>query len=76
MGDEELMHAINKLERTTRRSNNLGWAVLRGIFYSFGWIIGLAIIATILFYLLPKTGESNFIGKFIHAMSNALRQNK
>lgn len=76
MGDEELIHAINKLERTTRRSNNLGWAVLRGIFYSIGWIIGIGIIATILFYLLPKTGEGNVVGNFIRAMSNALSQSR
>jgi len=77
MGDDvELIEAIDKLVRATKRTNNLGWAVLRGIFYSFGWIIGIGIIATILFYLLPKTGEGNVVGNFIRAMSNALSQNK
>ena len=67
--------SIEKLERAIRRSNNLGWTILRGIFYSVGWVVGLALIATILFYLLPKTGEGNIVGKFIRAMADAIRQN-
>ncbi len=74
--EDKLVKAINRLEKTTRRTNNLGWAVLRGIFYSFGWIIGIGVIATIIIYILPKTGEGNVIGHFIRAMANALRQSQ
>ncbi|MFA5157859.1 MAG: hypothetical protein WC451_01530 [Patescibacteria group bacterium] len=73
--EKNLIESIIKLKRATDRSNSLGWMILKGIFYSIGWVIGLGIIATILFYILPQTGEGNIIGKFIHAMSDALRQN-
>lgn len=74
--EDKLNKSINRLERSIRRSNNLGWNVLRGLFYSFGWIIGLGVVATILIYILPKTGEGNVIGHFIRAMANALRQSQ
>lgn len=74
--EKELSKSIEKLTKATHRSNNLGWMLLKGIFYSIGWAIGLGIIATILFYLLPKTGDGNIIGKFFRAMSDALSQNR
>ncbi|MEI8061239.1 MAG: hypothetical protein WCG99_03010 [Candidatus Berkelbacteria bacterium] len=73
--DKELTKSIEKLVKATRRSNSLGWMLLKGIFYSIGWIIGLGLIATILFYLLPKTGDGNIIGQWIRSMANAVRQN-
>jgi len=79
MSEEErdkLIKAINELFRATKRSYSLGWTVLRGVFYSIGWVIGLAFIATFLFYLLPKTGEGNIVGKFIHLMSDAISRSK
>ena len=74
MEDKELKNSIDRLEYAIRRSNNLGWTVLRGIFYSVGWIIGLGLIATIVFYILPKTGDGNIIGRFIHSMADAVKQ--
>lgn len=73
--EKNLVESIDKLKKATDRSNSLGWMILKGIFYSIGWVIGLGIIATILFYVLPQTGEGNFIGKFIRAMADSLRQN-
>lgn len=72
--EKKLVESINKLEKATRRTTNLGWNVLRGLFYSFGWAIGLALIATLAIYLLPLIGEGNAVGKFIHAIANAVRQ--
>jgi len=74
--NKELIKSTEKLIKATRRSNSLGWMLLKGIFYSIGWIIGLGLIATILFYLLPKTGDGNIIGQWIHSMANAVRQNQ
>lgn len=73
--DTSLIASIDRLKKATDRSNSLGWMILKGIFYSIGWVIGLGLIATLLVYILPKTGEGNILGKFFHAMSNALRQN-
>ncbi|MEI6144336.1 MAG: hypothetical protein WCP91_01920 [Candidatus Berkelbacteria bacterium] len=74
--EKELVKSIEKLAKATSRSNSLGWMLLKGIFYSFGWIIGLGLIATILVYLLPKTGDGNVVGRLIHSMANAVRQNQ
>jgi len=71
--EDRLIKALNRLERSTRRSTNLGWSILRGIFYSFGWAIGLALLATIAIYILPKIGEGNAIGRFIQAIANIVR---
>ncbi|PIU24402.1 hypothetical protein COT12_01250 [Candidatus Berkelbacteria bacterium CG08_land_8_20_14_0_20_39_8] len=76
MPDDKLTEEITKLEKATRRANNLGWMILKGIFYSIGWVFGLALIAVILYYLLPRIGDGNIIGRFIHAMADAIRQNK
>lgn len=73
--DNELRKSIDHLTHAIKRSNNLGWAILRGVFYSFGWIIGIALIATIIFYILPQAGEGNIIGRFVHSMADALSQN-
>ena len=71
--EDRLIKALNRLERSTRKSTNLGWNILRGIFYSFGWAIGLALLATIAIYILPKIGEGNAIGRFIQAIANIVR---
>ena len=76
MPDDKLTEEITKLEKATRRANNLGWMILKGIFYNIGWVFGLALIAVILYYLLPRIGDGNIIGRFIHAMADAIRQNK
>jgi hypothetical protein len=74
--NEKLIAAINKLEKTTNRATHLGWNVLRGFFYSIGWIIGLAFLATMAIYLLPIIGEGNAIGKFVHSIVGAIRQSQ
>lgn len=74
--EDRLIKALNRLERSTRRSMNLGWSVLRGVFYSFGWAIGLALIVTLAIYILPKTGEGNIFSRFIHAIANLVRGNQ
>ncbi|MCX6810588.1 MAG: hypothetical protein NTY30_02540 [Candidatus Berkelbacteria bacterium] len=74
--NKELSKSIDKLIKVMHRSNSLGWMLLKGIFYSIGWIIGLGLIATILFYLLPKTGDGNIIGHWLHSMANAVRQSQ
>jgi hypothetical protein len=71
--NDDLKIAIERLTKAIRRSNNLAWSVLRGLFYSVGWIIGLALIATLVVYLLPNIGDSNIIGRFIREMANATK---
>ena len=73
---DKLNKALNRLEKSIRRLNNLGWTILRGLFYSIGWIIGLATIATLIFYILPAIGEGNALGKFIHAIANIIQRNQ
>jgi len=74
--EDKLVKAIDKLTKATHRSNNLGWMVLRGIFYSIGWIIGLALIATLIYYTLPLIGEGNALGRFVHAIANIIQRNQ
>lgn len=77
MSEEEtkkLVHSINRLEKAVRRSYDLWWAILRGVFYSIGWIIGLAILATLTIYLLPKIPETNSVGRFIQAVINVMQK--
>ena len=74
--NEKLVAAIEKLEKATKKTTHLGWNVLRGFFYSIGWIIGLAFLATIAIYILPIIGEGNAVGKFVHAIANAIRQSQ
>jgi hypothetical protein len=71
--NKEQTKSIEKLTKAMQRSNSLGWMFLKGIFYSMGWIVGLALIAMVLYYILPKTGEGNILGRFVHAMSDAIR---
>ena len=71
--EDKLIKALNRLERVVRRSTNLGWSILRGIFYSFGWAIGLALLATIAIYILPKTSGGNVVGRFIQTIANLVR---
>lgn len=71
--NDKLIESINRLEKATRRTTNLGWNVLRGLFYSFGWVIGLALIATLAIYILPLIGEGNAVGKFIQAIASAVK---
>ena len=70
--NEKLVQSLRRLEKATRRSYNLGWTILRGIFYSIGWVIGLALITTLAIYILPLIGEGNAIGKFIHSLADAV----
>ena len=74
--EDKLSNGINRLEKSLRRSNSLGWNFLKGMIYSFGWIAGFAILATLAIYILPKIGEGNAIGKFIHAVANIVRKNQ
>jgi len=71
--DNKLIESIERLEKATRRTTSLGWNVLRGLFYGFGWVIGLALIATLAIYILPLIGEGNAVGKFIQAIANAVK---
>ncbi len=73
---DKLVKAINRLTRATQRSYNLGWSILRGIFYSIGWVIGLAVLAVIAYYLLPAIDDKNAIGRFVHAVVNIIRKNQ
>lgn len=70
---DKLIEAINRLEKATRRTTNLWWTVLRGLAHGFGWVIGLALIATLAIYILPLIGESNALGKFIHTIADAVK---
>ena len=73
---DRLIKAVDRLEAATRRTTHLGWNILRGFFYSIGWIIGLAFLATVAIYILPLIGEGNALGKFIHAIVGAIRQSQ
>lgn len=73
---DKLIKAINRLTKVTQRSYSIGWAILRGIFYSIGWIIGLAILATLAIYILPKFGEGNVVGKFLQEIADAIKNNR
>ena len=73
---DKLIKAINRLEGATRRSTNLGWSILRGVFYSFGWAIGLGLLVTIAIYILPKIGEGNIFSRFIQTIANIVRGNQ
>ena len=74
--EDRLIKALNRLEKSIRRSTNLGWSVLRGVFYSFGWAIGLALLVTIAIYILPKIGEGNVFSRFIQTIANLIRGNR
>jgi len=70
MENNDLGDSISKLTKAIKRSNNLWWSFLRGIFYSFGWVLGLAIIATLAYYLLQKIDNGNLLGRLIQAIAN------
>lgn len=71
--NDKLIESINRLEKATRRTTNLWWTILRGLAHGFGWVIGLALIATLAIYILPLIGEGNAVGKFIQAIANAVK---
>jgi len=73
---DKLVKAINRLERAVRKSTDLGWNILRGVFYSFGWAIGLALLATLAIYILPKIGEGNVFSRFIQTIANLVRSSQ
>jgi len=72
--EKKLIQSINRLEKAVKRSYDLWWTILRGVFYSIGWIIGLTVLATITIYLLPKIPETNSVGKFVQALIGVLQK--
>jgi hypothetical protein len=71
--EDKLINAIDRLEKATRRTTNFWWTILRGLAHGFGWVIGLALIATLAIYILPLIGEGNAVGKFIQAIASAVK---
>lgn len=69
--EDKLITAIDKLEKAQKKSNSLLWSFLKGMFNSVGWVIGLALLTTLLIYLVPRISDSNFMGKFLKATSEA-----
>ncbi len=76
MESEELKKSVEKLSRAVGKSNNLGWAILRGIFYSVGWVFGLTLIGIIAFYILRHVPAESQIGKLLQAISNVISKNQ
>lgn len=73
--DNKLIESIERLEKATRKTTSLGWNVLRGICYSIGWAVGLALLVTLAIYTLPKIGEGNAVGQFVQSIANILNRN-
>lgn len=67
---EKLNKSIDRLATRIRNSNNLGLVFLRGIIGSVGTIVGLAILAMIVLYLIGRFSESSIIGKFLNLIAN------
>lgn len=63
--DKEPTNEIKKLTQAIRKSTNLWWNFLRGIFYGFGFFIGSAFLAAILIYVLSKIQGWAYIGDII-----------
>lgn len=64
MGKEQT-DEIRDLIKGINKSNNLWWAMFRGIFYGFGFFIGSAILAAALIYVSSKIQGWAYIGDFV-----------
>ena len=72
---DKLVKAINRLDKSTRLSNNLGLSFVRGVVYSIGTVLGIAVITALTIFLLSKIGKGNAIGQFFSIIVNVTRKN-
>ncbi|HEY3396962.1 MAG TPA: hypothetical protein VGM19_04810 [Armatimonadota bacterium] len=72
----ELQKSIDRLDRSIKRMNSLGWSFLKGIAAAAGGTIGLAIVVTTAVYIIAAIPETNAIGAFFHAVAGLISRNQ